>query len=143
MHGSVVRACVAMAYREQFVDVQNTKKERVPKPAEKGGPPPAPSGLAQCSMKGHNVLVADVIPGDSEHELVPLIKLIDFGRGVEFNWNPDFDDNNVYKEYTGVAYNLDGVGFVGSSVSFIINTSVKPIGKRQKTVFYGSPSEME
>ncbi|KAK6841145.1 hypothetical protein PG987_002005 [Apiospora arundinis] len=105
-------ALCSMAYREQFVDVQKTKRERVPKPAEKGGPPPAPSGLAQCSMKGHNVLVADVVPGDSEHDLVPLIKLIDFGRGVEFNWNPEFDDNNVYKEYTGVAYNLDGVGFI-------------------------------
>lgn len=61
-----------MAYRDQFKGVNTNKKEQVPRPAQDGNGdsqpfPPPPSGLEQDSMKGANVLVADLIPGDNEH----------------------------------------------------------------------------
>ncbi|KAK8043729.1 kinase-like domain-containing protein [Apiospora phragmitis] len=48
-----------------------------------------------------NVLIADVIPSDEEHDLIPLLKLIDFGRGVEL------DSNEVYLDTTWGDKNRD------------------------------------
>ncbi|KAK8102140.1 kinase-like domain-containing protein [Apiospora sp. TS-2023a] len=114
----LVRACIAMGYRDQFAGAETTTRERVPKPAEKGGSLPPPSGLAQLSMKGANVLIADLIPNDAEHQLVPLIKLIDFGRGIVYDYksgDPIVEGLERYKEYIGVLFNLDGVGYLGAA----------------------------
>ncbi|KAK8037811.1 hypothetical protein PG991_001157 [Apiospora marii] len=98
-----------MGYRDQFVGVDKTKREHVSKTPGGAGPPP-PSGLAQDSMKGANVLIGQLIPGDKEHEITPLLKLIDFGRGVEYK--ADDPANADFKENTGLTHNLDGVGFI-------------------------------
>ncbi|KAK7906555.1 hypothetical protein PG985_016292 [Apiospora marii] len=113
----LVRACTAMGYRDQFVGVDKTKREHVSKTPGAAGPPP-PSGLAQDSMKGANVLIGQLIPGDKEHEITPLLKLIDFGRGVEYK--ADDPANADFKENTGLTHNLDGVGFVSFSFLFFI-----------------------
>ncbi|KAK7923559.1 hypothetical protein PG985_007630 [Apiospora marii] len=68
---------------------------------------PAPSTLSQYSMKGLNVLVADLVPGDGEQELVPLLKLIDFGRGEEVD-----PADSRFGPQAGVAANLAGVAYI-------------------------------
>ncbi|KAI0105816.1 hypothetical protein F4814DRAFT_455491 [Daldinia grandis] len=40
-----------------------------------------PIGVMQNSPHGNNIIVGDLTSGDFEHSLVPIFKLIDFGRG--------------------------------------------------------------
>ncbi|KAK8067454.1 hypothetical protein PG996_006566 [Apiospora saccharicola] len=132
----VVRACIAMGYRDQFAGAETTTRERIPKPAKPGDPPPPPSGLAQLSMKGANVLIADLIPNDAEHQLVPLIKLIDFGRGIVYDYksgDPIVEWYENFKEYIGVLFNLDGVGYLGMAE---FNVGVSKWATEENAVFY-------
>lgn len=100
-----------MGYRDQFVGVDKTTKEQVPRPVG-GGELAPPSGLAQDSMKGANVLIGGLVPGDVEHQITPLLKLIDFGRGVEYKADNPNNPQDGFGENTGLAHNLDGVGYV-------------------------------
>lgn len=96
-----------MAYRDQFKDTTQTTRETLPYYEDEK---PPPSTLSQYSMKGLNVLVADLIPGDEEHDLVPLLKLIDFGRGEEV------DTDGRWGDQIGVAANLSGVAYILSDL---------------------------
>ncbi|KAK8140063.1 hypothetical protein PG984_000129 [Apiospora sp. TS-2023a] len=106
----LIRALIAMAYRDQFKGTTETKRETLPDYDEEEGEKPSPSTLSQYSMKGLNVLVADLIPGDDEHDLVPLLKLIDFGRGLEVG--PDA----AWGDKIGIAANLSGVAYILSDI---------------------------
>ncbi|KAK8096211.1 hypothetical protein PG999_014233 [Apiospora kogelbergensis] len=108
----LVRACVAMGYRDQFAVVEKTKREKIPRPAEGETKPRPPSTLSQHSMKGLNVLIGGLTPGDPEHGLLPILKLIDFGRGEEI----DPKEDPSYGDQIGVSSNLDGVAFIISDL---------------------------
>ncbi|RYP64341.1 hypothetical protein DL769_006703 [Monosporascus sp. CRB-8-3] len=58
-------------------------------------------------MKGENILVGDIIPNDTpEHNITPLTKIIDFGRGELIEQvGPRYEDSN-----SGIVENLWGVG---------------------------------
>lgn len=99
-----------MGYRDQFAVVEKTKREKIPRPAEGETKPRPPSTLSQHSMKGLNVLIGGLTPGDPEHGLLPILKLIDFGRGEEI----DPKEDPSYGDQIGVSSNLDGVAFVSS-----------------------------
>ncbi|KAK8054999.1 kinase-like domain-containing protein [Apiospora rasikravindrae] len=100
-----------MAYREQFEDASETTKEFLPSLPTPDAPKQPPGTLSQMSMKSLNVLVGDLIPGDVEHDLVPLLKLIDFGRGIQHD-----PKHEVWGEKVALFYNLGGVGEILSDM---------------------------
>ncbi|KAI1370364.1 hypothetical protein F4677DRAFT_364702 [Hypoxylon crocopeplum] len=72
-----------------------------------GAPPPYP--LTQNSSHSNNFVFGDIPPGDFEHKLVPIMKLIDFGRGrLEAN----YEDAHIVNIW-GAAYVLMRLALVG------------------------------
>ncbi|KAK8087777.1 hypothetical protein PG997_002738 [Apiospora hydei] len=100
-----------MAYGKQFEDATETTPEYLPSLPTVDTPRQPPGTLSQMSMKGLNVLVGDLFPDDIEHNLVPLLKLIDFGRGIQHDPN-----HEVWGEKIALFYNLGGVGEILSDL---------------------------
>ncbi|ETS78262.1 hypothetical protein PFICI_10324 [Pestalotiopsis fici W106-1] len=94
----MVRMCIGMAY------VQNVRpgtRETIP-------PTGRPGTLAHNSIKGPNMLLDVLHPTDGEHEITPLLKLIDFGRTA---YKPP-DASLPYSDGPGAYRNLFYIGSV-------------------------------
>ncbi|KAF7535112.1 hypothetical protein G7054_g5637 [Neopestalotiopsis clavispora] len=72
-----------------------------------------PGTLVHNSLKGPNMLLDLLHPTDSEHEVTPLIKLIDFGRT---GYKPP-DDDLPYSDGPGVYRNLHFIGSILSTLA--------------------------
>ncbi|RYP10114.1 hypothetical protein DL765_008208 [Monosporascus sp. GIB2] len=77
-------------------------------------------------MKGENILVGDIIPGDApEHNITPLTKIIDFGRGELIQQKgPRYEDSN-----TGIVENLWGVGRIMQDLACNMNPRTYDLSK--------------
>ncbi|KAI5921964.1 hypothetical protein F4810DRAFT_309565 [Camillea tinctor] len=81
----MVRQCIAMAFPPR-------KEWRDPVEREQIIPGQQMFDLTQNSNHLKNVMFGDLDPNDPEHRLVPLVKLIDFGRGAQRGTNTSAGD---------------------------------------------------
>ncbi|KAI0121646.1 hypothetical protein BJ170DRAFT_130627 [Xylariales sp. AK1849] len=97
----LVRAIIGLAYSKHL---QPGERETI-RHMER------PSRLAHRSMKGLNVLVGNLVPGDGEHELCPILKLIDFGR------TRILEGPCTHADRKGVSENMWGIGLIISALA--------------------------
>ncbi|KAI5925668.1 kinase-like domain-containing protein [Camillea tinctor] len=72
----LTRACIGMAY-PPGVNPDGSRQEEVVDPSRK------PSSLAHFDMHSSNLMFGSVDPSSREHNLMPILKLIDFGCSSE------------------------------------------------------------